>query len=74
MKEAKVKEIKVGIVGCGGIAGGKHLPGHKGVKGVSIVAACDIDEARAKRSLKTMTFRTFSPITKNWSRWMNSMR
>ena len=49
---AKVKEVKVGIVGCGGIAGGKHLPGHKGVKGVSIIAACDIDEARAKAFAK----------------------
>jgi len=49
---AKVKEVKVGIVGCGGIAGGKHLPGHQGVKGVSIVAACDIDEARAKAFAK----------------------
>ena len=42
-----MKEIKVGIVGCGGIAGGKHLPGHNSVKNVSIIAACDIDEARA---------------------------
>ncbi len=43
-----MKEIKVGIVGCGGIAGGKHLPGHHQVKDVSIIAACDIDGARAK--------------------------
>jgi len=47
-----MKEVKVGIVGCGGIAGGKHLPGHKGVKGVSIIAACDIDETRAKAFAK----------------------
>ena len=42
-----MKKIKVGIVGCGGIAGGKHLPGHNSVKDVSIIAACDIDKARA---------------------------
>ncbi len=47
-----MKEIKVGIVGCGGIAGGKHLPGHRSVKGVSIVAACDIDAARAEKFAK----------------------
>jgi predicted dehydrogenase len=47
-----MKEIKVGIVGCGGIAGGKHLPGHNSVKNVSIIAACDIDEARAKTFAK----------------------
>ena len=74
MKETKVKEVKVGIVGCGGIAGGKHLPGHKGVKGVSIIAACDIDEARAKAFAKNHDIPQFLPITRNWSRWMNSMR
>ena len=58
-------EVKVGIVGCGGIAGGKHLPGHKGVKGVSIIAACDIDEAVRKRSPNSTTFRTSSAITRN---------
>ena len=47
-----MKKIKVGIVGCGGIAGGKHLPGHNGVKDVSIIAACDIDESRAKAFAK----------------------
>lgn len=43
-----MKKIKVGIVGCGGIAGGKHLPGHNSVKNVQIIAACDIDKKRAK--------------------------
>lgn len=47
-----MKDIKVGIIGCGGIAGGKHLPGHQSVKGVSIIAACDIDETRAKAFAK----------------------
>ena len=61
-----MKEVKVGIVGCGGIANGKHLPGHQKVKGVSIIAACDIDEARGKRLLqKSTTFRMFSVIMRN---------
>ena len=43
-----MKEIKVGIIGAGGIAAGKHLPGHRKVEGVSVIAVCDIDEQRAK--------------------------
>ena len=43
-----MKETKVGIIGAGGIAGGKHLPGHKKVEGVSVIAVCDIDAERAK--------------------------
>ena len=39
--------IKVGLVGCGGIANGKHLPGLSKVKGVELVAFCDIVENRA---------------------------
>ena len=60
-----MKDVNVGIVGCGGIAGGKHIPGHQRVKGVSIIAACDIDAARAKAFAENMAFRTFSPITSN---------
>jgi predicted dehydrogenase len=47
-----MKEIKVGIVGAGGIAGGKHLPGHRSVKGVEVIAVCDIVEERAKSFAK----------------------
>ena len=39
---------KVGIIGAGGIGAGKHLPGHRRVEGVSIIAVCDIDEPKAK--------------------------
>ena len=47
-----MQEIKVGIIGAGGIAGGKHLPGHRNVKGVSIIAVCDIDQQRAENFAK----------------------
>ena len=43
---------KVGIIGAGGIGAGKHLPGHRGVKDVSIIAVCDIDESKAKEFAK----------------------
>ena len=42
--------IKVGLVGCGGIANGKHLPGLSKVKGVDLVAFCDIVEGRAQQA------------------------
>ena len=47
-----MQEIKVGIIGAGGIAGGKHLPGHRNVEGVSIIAVCDIDRQRAENFAK----------------------
>ena len=36
------KELRVGIIGCGGIANGKHLPAISSVKEASLVAFCDI--------------------------------
>ena len=45
--------VKVGIIGCGGIANGKHMPALKQLPGVELVAFCDIileraEEAKAK--------------------------
>ncbi|MWC30976.1 Gfo/Idh/MocA family protein [Paenibacillus sp. MMS18-CY102] len=39
--------LRVGIIGCGGIANGKHLPALSKNKHVEIVAFCDIEEERA---------------------------
>lgn len=39
--------MKVGIIGCGGIANGKHLPAIKAVGNIEIVAVCDLIEERA---------------------------
>ena len=36
------KKLKVGIIGCGGIANGKHMPALSKVEGVEMVAFCDI--------------------------------
>ncbi|MHA0855659.1 Gfo/Idh/MocA family protein [Paenibacillus sp. CMAA1364] len=38
---------RVGIIGCGGIANGKHLPSLSKLKNVELVAFCDIVEERA---------------------------
>ena len=43
-----MKKLKVGIVGCGSIARGKHLPALKNLESqVEVVAFCDIIEERA---------------------------
>jgi len=44
------KKIRAGIIGCGGIAGGKHIPGL--IKaGVDIVAFCDLIPERAEAAV-----------------------
>lgn len=44
--------IKAGIIGCGGIANGKHLPSVKQLGGVDVVAFCDLIEERAQKAAK----------------------
>lgn len=44
-----MRKLKVGIVGCGGIAGGKHLPAMKRLGCFEIVAFCDLIEERAQK-------------------------
>ncbi|MHA6485367.1 Gfo/Idh/MocA family protein [Paenibacillus sp. strain BS8-2] len=41
------KTYKLAIIGCGGIANGKHMPSLKHLKNVEMVAFCDIVEERA---------------------------
>jgi predicted dehydrogenase len=40
-------KLKVGIIGCGGIANGKHLPALHRLSSVELVAFCDIEEHKA---------------------------
>lgn len=42
--------LKVGIIGCGGIANGKHLPALSKVLEVELVAFCDIEVERAVKA------------------------
>lgn len=44
--------IKVGIIGCGGIAFGKHLPSLKKLPQVEMVAFCDLELERAEKAKK----------------------
>ncbi len=44
------REVRVGIIGCGGIANGKHMPSLKKVENVKMVAFCDIIPERAEKA------------------------
>lgn len=44
------RKVKVGIIGCGGIANGKHMPSLAKLDNVEMVAFCDIVEERAKKA------------------------
>ncbi len=49
---AENKIIRVGIIGCGGIANGKHMPALAGIEGVQMVAFCDVVFERAEDAAK----------------------
>ena len=50
MGYGKGETIRVGIIGCGGIANGKHIPGIQAIEGVEIVALCDIIVEKAEKA------------------------
>lgn len=45
-------KLKIGIIGCGGIANGKHMPALSKVAEVEMVAFCDLIEERAEAAQK----------------------
>ena len=45
-------KVRVGIIGCGGIANGKHMPSLKNVKEAEMVAFCDLVVERAEKAAK----------------------
>ena len=44
------KKIKIGIIGCGGIANGKHMPSLSKLNDVEMVAFCDLVPERAEKA------------------------
>lgn len=50
--ENSVKKLKVAIIGCGGIANGKHMPSLSKLNTVELAAFCDIIEERAVEAAK----------------------
>ena len=47
-----MKKTRVAIIGCGGIANGKHMPSLSRVADCEMVAFCDIIEERAVAAAK----------------------
>ena len=46
------RKVRIGIIGCGGIANGKHMPSLKKVPEAEMVAFCDLVEERAIKAAK----------------------
>lgn len=46
-------KLKIAIIGCGGIANGKHMPSLARQEDAEMVAFCDIVEERAQEAAKT---------------------
>ncbi len=46
----KDRKIRIGVIGCGGIANGKHMPAHKANPHSQLVAFCDIVEEKAVKA------------------------
>ena len=46
------KKLKIGIIGCGGIANNKHMPSLQKIAEVEMVAFCDIIRERAEKAAK----------------------
>ena len=44
------RKVRIGIIGCGGIANGKHMPSLAKVPNVRMVAFCDIIPERAEKA------------------------
>lgn len=52
MRCLKMEKLKIGIIGCGGIANGKHMPSISKLDNVEMVAFCDIIPERAEKAAK----------------------
>ncbi|WP_425414538.1 Gfo/Idh/MocA family protein [Paenibacillus pinihumi] len=68
-----MRSVRVGIIGCGGIASGKHMPSLNTVKEAQMVAFCDIvreraEEARAKygsKDTETAVYENYRELLKD---------
>ena len=47
-----MEKLRVAVIGCGGIANGKHLPALKNVKDIELIAFCDLIIERAEKAAK----------------------
>jgi predicted dehydrogenase len=47
-----MSKVRIGIIGCGGIANGKHMPSLRKVEDAEMVAFCDLIPERAEKAAK----------------------
>ena len=45
-----MKRVNIGVIGCGGIAQGAHMPGYSKLPKAKMVACCDVDAKKAKEA------------------------
>ncbi len=50
LASGKMKEVKIGIIGCGGIAQAAHIPNYQKLPQAEIVACCDIIKGKAEEA------------------------
>lgn len=50
--DKEMRPVRIGIVGCGGIANGKHMPSLSKLPNVEMVAFCDLIPERAEAACK----------------------
>ena len=65
------KTFRVGVVGCGGIANGKHLPSLAAIENVEIVYFCDIVRERAEKACEKYGAQG-AKVTENYMDVVNS--
>lgn len=49
-----MKKLRIGVIGCGGIANFAHKPGYEIADNIEVVAACDIVEEKAKKFAESL--------------------
>ena len=47
-----MRRLRIGIIGCGGIANGKHMPALKAINKADMVAFCDLIKEKAETAAK----------------------
>ncbi len=57
-----MKELKIGVVGCGNIFNLAHKPALKNIESVRVVACADIDEERAREGAKAFNAKAFQNL------------
>ena len=55
-----MKQVRLGVIGCGGIANNYHLPALSRVEGAKLVYACDIIPERAMNIMKKFGFEKYT--------------